>query len=267
MTTHPTDRCAALVWAAMLLMATPLFWGPPACAQETPSRETLPLETPSVLQAAPVRVAITNGAQELFSTIEKGRAPFVESEPSGADIVWDVEHGTVHDAVPWLAASGGDLLMSRVDATVLGAVIDRTFAVREIRKLAVTRRIDVKLGEDGKAYTLDESPALVAGGVRGRYLTVVNVAADGTVQLLFPVYASDDPHATNDRWSHPFRVGLPLGADSTVVIATSKPAGDLVRWLRDHDGKHDALLLPPVLAVAIEADDDTRLGIAGVFTH
>jgi hypothetical protein len=251
----------------MLLIATPLLWSPPACAQETPSRETRPLETPSVSQAAPVRVAITNGPQKLISTVEKGRAPFIQSEPSEAEIVWDVEHETAHDAALWLAASGGDLLMSRVDASVLGAVIDRTFAVREIRKLAAARAINVKLGEDGRDYTLDESPALVANGVRGRYLAVVNVAADGTLQLLFPVYASDDPHATNDRWSHPLKVGLPLGADSAVVIATSKPAGDLVRWLQDHDGKHDAFLLPPVLAAAIEADGNTRLGTAGVFTH
>jgi hypothetical protein len=51
------------------------------------------------------------------------------------------------------------------------------------------------------------------------------------------------------------------------VIATSKPAGDLVRWLRDHHGKHDAFLLPAVLASTIEADGDTRLGTAGTFTH
>jgi hypothetical protein len=254
MTTRPIHRCAALVSAAMLLMATPLFWSPPACSQET-----LPQETPSAPQVEPVRVAITNGPQEMFSAIEKGRAPFIPSEPSEADVVWDVEHST--------AVSRGDLLMSRVDATVLGALIDRTFAVREVRQLPNPRVIDVKLGEGGKAYTLGDMPELVVDGVRGRYLTAVNVAADGTLQLLFPVYASDDPHMAVDQWTALPKVDLPLGTDCTVVIATSKPAGDLVRWLHAHNGKHDAFLLPAVLAATIEADGDTRLGTADMFTH
>jgi hypothetical protein len=218
-----------------------------------------PPPPPVTSQVNAVRIAIINGAKGLFSTIEKGKAPFIQSEQPEADVVWDVQHGA--------ALSRGDLIMNQVDASVLGAVIDRTWAVREIQKLATQRILDVTMGENGQAYSLGDQPKLVAGGVRNSYLTVVNVAADGTLQLLFPVYASHDPHMTADRWTYSPRVDLPLGTDYTVVIATSGPAKDLVGWLRAHNGKHDAFGLPEVLAQAIKADGAARIGTAGLFTH
>jgi hypothetical protein len=218
-----------------------------------------PPPPPITSQANAVRVAIVNGDKGLFSTIEKGNAPFIQSEPSEADVVWDVQHGT--------ALSRGDLIMSKVDASVLGAVIDRTWAVREIQTMATQRIIDVKMGDKGREYHLDDQPTLVADGVRNTYLTVVNVAADGEVQLLFPFYASHDPHMTRDQWTYSPKVTPPLGTDYTVVIATGGPANDLVGWLHAHDRKHDAFQLPGILAKSIKADGMARLGTAGLFTR
>ncbi len=209
----------------------------------------------------PVRVAIVNGAKNVFSTIEKGRAPFIPSEPSEADIVWDVKNST--------ALSRGDLITSRVDASVLGAVIDRTWAVREIKKLAVRRIIDVTLGENGRAYTLKDQPGLVARGVGGSYLTVVNVASDGRIQQLFPdpKKANQEQRMSQDPWTYPLQVVPPFGTEYTVVIATSGSPADLVKWLHAHNDKHDAFDLPAVLAGTIKVDNKTRLGTAGLFTH
>jgi hypothetical protein len=221
-------------------------------------------------QANAVRVAIINGSKTLFSTIEKGNAPFVQSEPSEADVVWDVQHST--------ALSRGDLIMSQVDASVLGAVIDRTWAVREIQSMASQRIIDVKMGENGRDYKLGDQPTLVADSVRNSYLTVVNVAADGTLQLLFPFHSSHDPHVTRDhsshdphvtrdQWTYTPRVDLPLGTDYTVVVATTGPAKDLIGWLRAHNQKHDAFGLPGVLAQTVKGDGAARIGTAGLFTR
>jgi hypothetical protein len=212
-------------------------------------------------QVEPVRVAVINGPERSFSNIVKGRAPFVSSAPAEADVVWDVGNGK--------AFSHGDLVMEAVDASVLGRVIDRTWAVREIKKLATPRIIDLKIG-DGRAYTLGGKPEMAASGVRDRYLTVVNVAADGTVQFLFPV-RNQDPHmpadADKDKWQYYPPVVLPYGTDYAVAISTSAPADDLIKWLRAHDQKRDAFELPAVLAGKIEADKTTRLGTAGLFTH
>jgi hypothetical protein len=205
-----------------------------------------------------VRVAIRNGEKDDFAKIEKGRAPFVLSEPAKADVIWDVANHT--------ALSSGDLIMENVDGSLLGRVIDRTWAVREIKKLAVTRVMDVKIGENGRSYTLGEQPKLEADGVRGSYLTVVNIAADGTLQLLFPFYPGDEPHMLTDQWTSSPRVDLPFGTDYTVVIATSVPANDLVDWLRAHK-RRDAFELPAALTAKIASDDKMRLGTAGLFTH
>jgi hypothetical protein len=211
-------------------------------------------------QAEPVRVAIVNGDEKLFQTIEKGRAPFELSELSAADIVWD--------AGQRMAQSRGDLVSAGVDGSLMGLIIDRTWAVREIQKLAVPRIIDVRMGENGRAYTVGEQVSLVADGVRDSYLTVVNVASDGTLQFLFPYYPSHNPHVMSDQWMYSPKVDLPLGTDYTVVVSTDpEAAAELVKWLREHNHLHDAVDLPAVLAKVIEADGKTRIGTAGLFTH
>jgi hypothetical protein len=55
-------------------------------------------------------------------------------------------------------------------------VIDRTWAVREVKKLSGSRIIDVKIGEDSRSYTLCDHPELVISDIRDSYLTVINVA-------------------------------------------------------------------------------------------
>jgi hypothetical protein len=204
-----------------------------------------------------VRVAIANGPAERFETIEKGRAPFKQVERADADLIWDVGDSK--------ALSYGDLIMEKVDGSVLNSVIDRTWAVREIKKLAQTRILDVRFG-DGQIYIAGDQPTLVAAGIRSSYLTVVNVAADGTLQLLFPVRASQDPHMTTDEWTYSPKVTSPFGTDYTVVIATSIKPDKLLNWLKAHDTQQSAFEFPGVLAEQIRADGTTRIGTTGLFT-
>jgi hypothetical protein len=110
---------------------------------ELPKPGPSPKPQVPVPQVDPVRVAVANGTQADFSKIQRARAPFVSSQLSQADLVWDVGRGN--------ALSRGDLITSQVDGTVLGDVIDRTWAVREIKKLSGSRIIDVKMGEDGRS--------------------------------------------------------------------------------------------------------------------
>jgi hypothetical protein len=212
----------------------------------------------SQMQVEPVRVAIANGAQAAFSTIRKGRAPFVESAPAEADLVWDVGQSK--------ALSRGDLVMTQVDGSVLGPVIDRTWAVREVKKLTGARIIDTRMGDNGKSYSAGQRPDLTVEGVRDTWLTAVNIAADGTIQMLFPFYPSEQPHITDDRWTHPFDVQLPYGTDYTVVIATSSRADDLLAWLRAHNLRRDAVELPAVIGRTLAADPKARIGTAGLYT-
>jgi hypothetical protein len=94
---------------------------------------------------------------------------------------------------------------------------------------------------------------------------VVDIAAEGTLQLVFPFYASQSPHVTTDRWSYLPAVDAPLGTDYTVVIATSRPAMALIAWLQAHNNKHDAFELPAVVARTLAADANARVGTAGLY--
>lgn len=229
---------------------------PPDAAQPG----SLDVSAPEAQTAASeaVRVAISNGSRDKFLSIVKGKAPFVQSEPGDADVIWDVAGGR--------ALTQGDLIMEGVDESVLGRIIDRTYAVREIKKLAVTRIIDVKMG-DGRAYSLNETPTLVASGINGSWLTVVNIAADGTLQRLFPFHPSDNPHMAQDQWTYSPRVDLPFGTDYTVVVSTSTAPKGLSDWLRDHNNMRDAYDAVAVLRDAFKSDGRARLGTAGLFTR
>jgi Caspase domain len=215
-------------------------------------------QQPSVPPVDPVRVAIANGPEESFSAIEKGRAPFVRSERPQAELVWNVGDSE--------ALSRGDRVMSKVDGSLLGAVIDRTWAVREIQKLSQSRVIDVGVLPAGKSFAIHDTPELTVGDVRDRYLTVVNIAADGTVQLLFPDSPKLDPHILADLWQYKPVVGEPFGADVVVGVATSRPATELTAWLRTHNKQRDAFDLPGVITRTIATDTDSRVGTVGLYT-
>jgi hypothetical protein len=206
----------------------------------------------------PVRVAIVNGPEASFSAIQKGRAPFVGSERSQADLVWNVSEGS--------ALSRGDLVMRPIDGSLLGNVIDRTWAIREVQKLSRSRAIDVEMREGGKSYKMGDRPELRISDVRDHYLTLVNIAADSTVQLLFPANPSQDPYIRGENWTYDPVVRPPLGADLVVAIETSRPVEQLIDWLHRHDGKPDAFDFPAMVARTIAADATSRVGTVGLYT-
>jgi Caspase domain len=221
--------------------------------------EPAPAVEPSTLQGDPVRVAVANGPEA--APIQRGRAPFVRADVADADLVWDVGAG--------MALSRGDLVMSQVDGSLLGEIIDRTWAIREVQKLSRHRVLSVRLRENILVYTpdtsLDDAPRLIVDGVAESYLTVMNIAADGTIQLLFPV-GGEDPYIRSDRWTNNPTVGEPFGADHVIVVATAHPAIELLSWMIAHNHKHDAAELPSVLANTLTSNGATRVGTVGLYT-
>ena len=214
--------------------------------------------SPVSLDGEPVRVAVANGPDGSLSSIKKGRAPFVASGLAEADLVWDV--------AGHVAESHGDRVQSDIDGTLMGGIIDRTWAIREIHKLSAPRVLQVGLRDGGRLYTPDDRPQLSVSEVAGRYLTVVNIAGDGTVQMLFPFHPSDDPLMRTNAWSYRPTVNTPFGADHVVAVATTAPATGLLAWLRTHNNQHDAADLPAAIARAIADDPQARIGTVGLYT-
>jgi hypothetical protein len=216
------------------------------------------VQVPRPSPADPVRVAVINGSPASLATIDKGTASFVAaSSVAEAELVWDLAS---RDAI-----AHGDIIMRGVDRSLLGAVIDRTWAVRSLNKLSAPRTLVVGLRENGKIYVPGDRPEIVAGGIRGRYLTVFNIAADGELQMLFPTHGRD-PHIDSDEWTYQPVVEMPFGVDHVVAVTTAQPADRLLKWLNDNNHKRAAALVPDRLAELIASDTTWRLGSVGLYT-
>ena len=196
---------------------------PPPAAVVTPPPASVvtPPSNPSEIADA-VHLAIVNGGADAWSTIEKGKAPLVAApDRSGADLVWDVGK---HEALAL-----GDLVMQMVDGSMIGDVADRTWAIRRLRAISQSRVLSIGLASGGNLLTPGDVASATAEDLRGEHLTAFNIAADGTVQMLYPSALGEQrvcPDPSGDRWSCRLDVTPPFGADTIVALATARePSG------------------------------------------
>ena len=209
-----------------------------------------------------VRVAIVNGNADAFGAIVKHRAPFVEEhDPGAADLVWDPSRSE--------ALSHGDLIMQRVDGNMMGAIVDRTFALKLIHRFSEPRTLDADLTGGGRIYVRGERPEITVRGAPSSGFVVFNITADAEVQMLFPAQNGQNgvcPPATGREWSCKLTVTEPFGADSVVAVALNKNS-DVIDWLNSHHGQRNAALLPEMLSKLLAADPSIRIGSVNLYTR
>jgi hypothetical protein len=226
-----------------------------------------PGEGPPSNQGAPrtdtIRVALIDATDKAWDTIEKGNAPFERSTTvEGADLVWDVGKKEV--------LSRGDLVMDFVDGSLMGGVIDRTWVVRRLREIAENRYLSLQLATGGQLLTAGDVAQIEVDGIAGQRLVVFDIAADATVQMLYPSAPGAAGHCAdprNDGWRCSLRVTPPFGADTIVTLATSRPTDEILRWMRQHHARRDGGLIPELLAETMKADSAARIGLVGVYTN
>jgi hypothetical protein len=214
-------------------------------------------------RADAVSVAMIDGAEDRWGTIEKGNALFTRSPTvDDADLVWDVAKSE--------ALSRGDLVMQFVDGSLMGGVIDRTWVVKRLREIAENRNLPMRLASEGQLLTSGDQARVEIDEIADQHLVVFNVAADATVQMLYPSapgVTAHCPNPENSEWHCSLGVTPPFGADTIVALAASGPADDLLGWLREHHDKRDAALVPELLTTALKTDPTARVGFVGVFTN
>jgi hypothetical protein len=180
----------------------------------------------------------------------------------GADLVWDVGKNEV--------LSRGDLVMQFVDGSLMGGVIDRTWAVRRLQEIAESRYLSPQLATGGQLLTAGDVAQIEIDGIANQRLVVFDIAADATVQMLYPSAPGAAGHCADPKdngWRCSLRVTPPFGADTIVTLATSAPTDDILRWMRGHHARRDAALIPDLLADAMKTDSTARIGFVGVFTN
>jgi Caspase domain len=241
----------------------PVAGPPPPAPAAPPSPPVNPPPAPADVRTDAVRVAMIGGQDKAWETIEKGNTPFAKS-PSvdGADLVWDVGKSE--------ALSRGDLVMQSVDGSLMGGVIDRTWAIGRLREIAERRNLPTQLSSQGRLLTAGDEAQVEIDDIAEARLVVFNIGADATVQMIYPSApgeAAHCPDAEGGNWRCSLAVTPPFGADTIVALAGSGISSALLTWLRAHHGRRDAGLVPELLKSAIEADPTIRIGFAGVFTN
>ena len=147
-------------------------------------------------------------------------------------------------------------------------LVARTKALEYILKSKKPDRAAIKL-KAGQDHTLNPVGSIVSyrftpPNPELGYLTLFNVASDGTLQYLHPLKPSGDKPVGSEGFPVRFRVTPPTGADQLVSIFCSRPPLDLRRELARYNG----VLVP---------DDDTlptvlgrgtcQTGIIGLYTE
>ena len=209
-----------------------------------------------------LRLAIVDGPAGAFDTVVKGRTPLaLTANANDAELIWNVEkrQAIVH----------GDILMANIDGSLIGAIADRVRALTRLRALGEGRTLSVAVGQDGKAFVPPDQADASVTGLAGAALTVFDVAADATIQMLLPAAPASPaqcPDADAKQWQCPLAVRPPFGIDAVVAVATRRPPAPLLAWLRQHHDQRDAADLPSLLQALAQADASLRLGYAEVVT-
>ena len=239
---------------------------PPELPSLSPPRPRRPSRlTPKPVRAenAPVRIAIVDGPATAFDQIAKG-ATAIEpaADSSEAELVWDVGKNQ--------ALAQGDVLMDNVDGSMIGSIADRVRTLTKLRAIGEGRPLEVKLASEGKLLTPGDIADIEVPNLDGTRLTVFNVAADATVQMIYPS-SPDSPTPCRDpegnNWHCPLGVVEPFGVDTLVAVTTTRNTGPLSAWLRQHDGKRDAAQVPDMIHKLLTDDPTARIGFVPVVTR
>jgi hypothetical protein len=204
----------------------------------------------------PVRIAALDGQAMRFDGLRPRLATFEIVPPSQApELVWDAATGDL--------LAGADVVAYKVDKSELPSAIDRAAAVRTLKSLSARSPQAMRVLPDDKLHRNDSKVTVEIGGVSGRALILVNIAGDGTVQLLYPV--GNDPKILRQTdYRLPVRVQGPFGADMVVAITSEQPMTQLEQALQPLNQRRSAL--EAVRVVERYRPVDGRIGSTGIFT-
>ena len=205
---------------------------------------SIPLEAAS----GPVMVALAGRAMpQAESTLRDIDGVVASTGESTADVIWDAENGR-------LFSGSGDLLADAVTTEALPHYLAKVRAVRQLGALARLHTMKARLRPDDQAHRQGDAVALELADPPYPYLTLFDLANDGTLFQLFP-RAGEDPNWSEREDSIEFTASPPFGADHLVAIATPQPMPDMVGKLALLDGKYAADRVVELVARALQGKD------------
>jgi hypothetical protein len=220
------------------------------------------LQAPSVVQdspavpraQAPIRLAALDGRTGYFANL-KPRDVMIEivRPVDNPDLIWDPNS---HDVIAW-----GDVVAYNVDSSDLASVIDRTAAVRELKKISAKAPQLLRLTAGDEQHHNDDMVQVELSDVAQRSIVLVNVSGDGTIQLLYPL-GTDQNTASSFQIS--LRVREPFGADQVIAITSTDRLSELEQVVSELNRRRAPGALIKSMMRYMPAD--VRVGSIGIFT-
>jgi Caspase domain len=236
---HPASTPAASAPAAVQ----------PAAARPLPS---LAVDTAQ----APIRLAALDGNLGNFSNLKSREVAIQTVLPTdNPDLIWDP---VSHDTIAW-----GDVVAYSVDVADLSTVVERTAAIRELKRLSIKSPQVMRVAPDDRQHRNDQTVDIDLTGVIERAVVLFNVSGDGATQLLYPLGSDASPVRTNDL-RLPLRVREPFGAEQVVAITSTQRMVDLEQVLGQLNGRR----LPGQVIKSLQRfiPPDARIGSVGFFS-
>ena len=146
----------------------------------------------------------------------------------------------------------------------LDAATERFEAEERFGELRHDHPLDLSLKPRASSFVDGERFAVVANGLHGRHLIMMNLAGSGEVQYLFP-RGDVSSLQTQDSANFTIEARAPFGSDAMVIIATQNKRPQLEAELQSLDGKVGAL--KAWNAVAHQLGSEDRLGVVSYRTR
>jgi hypothetical protein len=213
-------------------------------------------EPAAVRNSYPIRLAALDGGTNYFPNLRSRETPIEIVRPiDDPDLIWDPNS---RDVISW-----GDVVAYKVDLNDLVTVIDRTAAIRELKKIATKAPQAVRVAPDDAQHHNNQQVQIDLSDVAGRATILFDISGDGTIQMLYPV-GSDAARTQAASLRLPLRVREPFGAEQVVAITSAERITDLEQALLQLHGRKAPGHLIKIMARFLPAD--ARVGSIGFFT-
>lgn len=215
----------------------------PSLWTDLPLFSKLPVPRPP-LDDLPPAVVFAGGS--VAPSTDQSRPWRIAASPENADFLWMTDDGEV-------VRRSGDVVASDIRSIdAFEGVIEKWRTVLALRPLVSELNLQMAVAPDG-SDTIYQKDMIVAlklarpvGAKRdpdSQYVTVFNLAADGTVQLLYPLALDGEGRfsATAELTLFETSVVPPYGVDHVVALGTPSPPADLRAALRMMDGRRGSV--------------------------
>ena len=206
--------------------------------------------------ASPIRLAALDGKTDSIASLKSRDVRIETVQPTdNPDLIWDPAS---QDVIAW-----GDVVAFKVDPNDLASIVDRTAAIRDLKKFATRSPQIMRVSPDDRQHRSDQTIDIDLSDVNNRAVLLFNVSGDGTIQMLYPI-GSDDTLNQSANLRLPLRVREPFGAEQVVAITSQQRMVELERVLLQLNRRRAPGQV--IQSIARFAPPDARIGSIGFFS-